>query len=164
MSSKDAVKLLPWPVVLIGAYHNGKHNAMTASWVSQVSFDPLLMMVSIAPERHTYDLIRESGEFVISVLTQDQAEVARFCGSRSGRDTDKIAALALKTIPGKKVKVPLIEDCLANIECRVTAAHPAGDHVIFIGEVVEGTVTQPGALPLLMLNWEPGAFAGIKDK
>ncbi|HAG07425.1 MAG: Flavin reductase domain protein FMN-binding protein [Clostridia bacterium 62_21] len=93
-------------------------------------------MVSITPERYTYELIQRSGEFVVSILAEDQAEIANFCGSRSGRDVDKVSALGLKTRPGQAVKVPLLEDCLANVECRVAATHPAGDHVLFVGEVV----------------------------
>jgi flavin reductase (DIM6/NTAB) family NADH-FMN oxidoreductase RutF len=161
VQGKRAVRLLPWPVTLIGAYHEGKHNVMTASWVSQVSFRPPLVMVSIAPERHTYGLIQKSGEFVVSILTADQAEVAQFCGSRSGRDVDKISALGLKTRSGQAVKVPVLEDCLANIECRVVATHPAGDHVLFVGEVVGGSAIRPDAPPLLMLDWKPGKFSPI---
>ncbi len=164
MQGKRAIRLLPWPVTLIGACHEGKHNVMTASWVCQVSFRPLLVMLSIAPERYTYGLIEKSGEFVVSILTEDQAEVADFCGSRSGRNVDKISALGLKTRPGQAVKVPVLEDCLANIECRVVAAHPAGDHVLFVGEVVGGSVVRPDVSPLLMLDWKPGKFNPIAEK
>jgi len=164
VQAKQAVRLLPWPVTLVGAYHEGRHNVMTASWVSQVSFKPLMVKVSVAPERYTYELISKSGEFVISILTAEQVEVANFCGSRSGRDTDKVAAVGLRTRPGEAVKVPVLEDCLANMECRVVAAHPAGDHVLFVGEVVGGSVMQPGAVPLLMLNWKPGKFTAVEGE
>lgn len=161
---KRALRLLPWPVTLIGACHEGKHNVMTASWVSQVSFRPPLVMVSIAPERYTCGLIQKSGEFVVSILAEDQAEIADFCGSRSGRDVDKIAALGLKTRPGQAVKVPVLEGCLANIECRVTATYPAGDHVLFVGEVVGGSVPRPDASPLVMLDWKPGKYSPLGER
>lgn len=161
---KRVFRLLPWPVTLIGACHEGKHNVMTASWVSQVSFRPPLVMVSIAPERYTYGLIEKSGEFVVSILAEDQAEIANFCGTHSGRDVDKVSALGIRTRPGKAVKVPILEDCLANIECRVAATYPAGDHVLFVGEVVGGSVTCPDAFPLLMLDWKPGKFNPIAEK
>ncbi|MDH7576544.1 MAG: flavin reductase family protein [Bacillota bacterium] len=155
---KTALRQLPWPATLIGSCHEGRHNLMTASWVSQVSFKPLLVMVSIAPERFTYELVSASGEFVVSILAADQAEIAQFCGSRSGRDVDKVKALGLKTLPGKAVKVPLLADCLANLECRVAATHPAGDHAIFIGEVVGGEVQRPEAEPLVVRDWKWGRY------
>lgn len=102
MQGKRAVRLLPWPVTLIGACHQRKHNVMTASWVSQVSFRPPLVMVSITPERHTYGLVEKSREFVVSILAEDQAEVANFCGSRSGRNVDKVSVLGLRTGPGRR--------------------------------------------------------------
>ena len=164
MLDKRLLRLLPWPVTLIGACHQGKHNVMTASWVSQVSFRPLLIMVSIAPERYTYELIQKSGEFVASILAEDQAEIADFCGTHSGREVDKVSALGIRTRPGQAVKVPILADCLANIECRVTATYPAGDHVLFVGEVVGGSAARPDASPLLMLDWKPGKFTPIAEK
>ncbi len=155
---KMAIRQLPWPVTLIGSFHEGRHNLMTASWVSQVSFKPLLVMVSIAPERFTYELVSASGEFVVSILASDQAEVAQFCGSRSGRDVDKVKELGLKTLPGEAVKVPLLDNCLANLECRVVAKHPAGDHVLFVGEVVGGGVRRPEAEPLVVRDWKWGRY------
>ncbi|HAA89932.1 MAG: Flavin reductase domain protein FMN-binding protein [Thermoanaerobacterales bacterium 50_218] len=159
--AKEAIKRMPWPVTLIGAAHEGRYNVMTASWVSQVSFNPLMVMVSIAPERYTYELIQKSGEFVVSILAKEQVQVANFCGSRSGKETDKIEELKLKTQPGKVVKVPLLQDCIANLECKVVATQEAGDHVIFIGEVVAGSVVREDAIPLLMLNWKPGSFVPL---
>lgn len=158
MEGKKALRLLPWPVTLIGTYHEGRHNLMTASWVMQVSFRPPLLMVSIAPERYTYELLTKNGEFVVSILAADQMEIANFCGTRSGRDTDKVKALGLKTKPATQVRVPLLEDCVANLECRLVSLHPAGDHVICVGEVVGGSVERGEASPLLLLDWQPGAL------
>jgi len=155
---KEALRLLPWPVTLIGTYANGRHNLMTASWVSQVSFRPPLVMASVAPERYTYELIRASGEFVVSILAAEQVRLAQFCGSRSGRHVDKVKELGLKTVPAQKVKVPLLADCVANLACRLVGTHPAGDHVLFVGEVVEGTVNWPEAAPLVIKDWEYGRY------
>ncbi|HIE13173.1 MAG TPA: flavin reductase family protein [Desulfotomaculum sp.] len=156
-----ALGQLPWPVTLIGSFHDGRHNLMTASWVSQVSFSPPLVMVSIAPERYTHELIAATGEFVISILTAEQVEIARFCGSHSGRTTDKVKALGLKTAPGERGGVPVLTDCLANIECRVTTTYPAGDHTLFIGEVLGGSVMRPDADPLVIRDWEWGRYLKV---
>jgi len=155
---KEALRHLPWPVTLIGTYQEGRHNLMTASWVSQVSFQPPLIMVSVAPERYTYQALIATREFAVSILAPDQAEIAQFCGERSGREVDKVKALNVKVVPPQEIKVPLLADCIANIECRVVAHHPAGDHVIFIGEVVASRVQRPEERPLLMKDWRWGVY------
>ena len=145
-----AARSLIWPVCLVGAQKDGKHNVMTAAWVTQVSADPLLIAISVAPGRYTHDLIAQTGEFVLSILSSQQNEIASFCGSRSGREVDKIKALNLQTIPSEAVKVPRIAGCLANLECKVVAQYPAGDHTLFLGEVVAADVAPGEAAPLVM--------------
>lgn len=147
---KTAVNTLIWPVCLVGAQENGKHNVMTAAWVSQVSANPLLVMVSIAPGRYSHDMIARTGEFMVSVLSAAQQEVSTFCGSRSGRDVDKIARLNLKTKPAEVIQVPRLDGCVANLECKVTGQHTAGDHTLFTGEVVAAGVADEDVQPLLM--------------
>lgn len=155
----EVIRHLTWPVVLVGAYKDGRHNVMTAAWVSQVSLDPTLIMVSVGPARFTHDMIAGTGEFVVSVLARDQEREGSFCGSKSGREVDKIAALGLKTRPAQKIGVPLVEGCIANLECRLVARYPAGDHTLFIGEVVASHVERPDAVPLLMYRGRWGGFA-----
>lgn len=153
-----AVRSLVWPVCLVGAKENGKHNVMTVAWISQVSHDPLLVMVSIAPGRFTHDMIVRTGEFMVSVLSAEQQEASTFCGSRSGRDVDKIAHLNLKTEPAKIIKVPRLAGCVANLECRVVSRHTAGDHTLFIGEVVAADVAAEEIQPLIMYRGKPVRF------
>lgn len=145
-----AVRSLVWPVCLVGARQNDKHNVMTVAWVTQISVDPLLVLISIAPSRYTHDLIAQSGEFVVSILSSEQKDISSFCGSCSGREVDKIAHLKLKTIPSEVVKVPLLAGCVANLECKVIAQYPAGDHTLFIGEVVAADIGREELQPLIM--------------
>jgi flavin reductase (DIM6/NTAB) family NADH-FMN oxidoreductase RutF len=154
----SAVRSLVWPVCLIGAKQNEKHNVMTAAWVTQVSADPLLVLVSIAPGRYTHDLIARTGEFVVSILGRGQENISSFCGSRSGRDVDKIAHLKLPTVPSEVVQVPRLAGCIANLECKVVAQYPAGDHTLFVGEVVAADVSKEEAAPLLMYRGKTGIF------
>ncbi|OAT86743.1 flavin reductase family protein [Desulfotomaculum copahuensis] len=147
---KIAVNTLIWPVCLVGAKENDKHNVMTAAWVSQVSANPLLVMVSVAPGRYSHDMIVRTGEFMVSVLSAAQQEVSTFCGSRSGRDVDKIARLNLQTKPAEAISVPRLSGCVANLECKVTGQHTAGDHTLFIGEVVAADVAAADVQPLIM--------------
>jgi len=149
-SMTAAVRSLVWPVCLIGARQNDKHNVMTVAWVTQVSADPLLVLISIAPGRYSHDMIAQTGEFVVSILSSEQKNISSFCGSRSGREVDKIAHLELKTIPSRVVKVPLIAGCVANLECKVIARYPAGDHTLFIGEVVASDIEREELQPLIM--------------
>ncbi|HUW63256.1 MAG TPA: flavin reductase family protein [Spirochaetia bacterium] len=144
--SWDSLTSLVWPVVLVGVKEGEKHNLMTAAWVSQVSAKPALVMVSIAPGRYTHDILLKSGEFVLTVLSAGQGEACDICGSRSGRDTDKVAASGLKTLPAAVVGVPLIEGASANLECRLVDHFTAGDHTVFVGEVVAGTATEESPL------------------
>lgn len=158
MDLNAVMRCLTWPVTLVGAQQNGKHNIMTTAWVTQVSVNPLLVLVSIGPGRYTHDMIAETGEFVISILNKEQKEISSFCGSRSGRDTDKIAQLKLVTIPSSAVKVPRIAGCVANLECRLVAKYTAGDHTLFIGEVVAADLGKEELKPLLMYRGKPGTF------
>ncbi|MFA5383848.1 MAG: flavin reductase family protein [Eubacteriales bacterium] len=145
-----AVRSLVWPVCLVGAIHNEKHNIMTVAWITQISAKPLQLIISIDKSRYTHNMISETGEFVVSILGSDQKEIAAVCGSRSGRDADKISQLKIKTVPSTMVRVPRLAGCLANMECKVVAQHPAGDHTLFVGEVVAADVGKEDLKPMIM--------------
>ncbi len=136
-----AYRLLhPRPVVIVTARHEGRDNAMAASWVMPVSFNPPLVAVSIAPARFTHSLIEKSGVFALNVPGEDLLWCVNYVGSVSGEEEDKIEKLrrrGLRIADGRKVDVPVILDCLAVLECVVEAKHPAGDHTIFVGKIVE---------------------------
>ncbi len=141
-----------WPICLVGAKYRDQHNVMTVAWINQVSDRPLLLAASIAKTRHTHDMIVKTGEFVVSILHDEQKDISSFCGFRSGRDVDKIAQLNLKTAPSKIVKVPRLVDCLGNLECKVTAQHPVGDHTIFVAELVAADISEEKIHPLIMFR------------
>lgn len=105
-------------------------------WKMQTSHNPPMVAVSIAPSRYTHDLIGATGEFVLVWPGEGLAEETIICGTTSGRDTDKFAQCGLTALPAKEVSVPLIGECIANLECRVTGTLETGDHTIFAGEVV----------------------------
>lgn len=137
-------------VVLISTSLDGKNYVMTSGTVAEVSHTPPLLLVSICPQRYTHDIIRKSRVFAVNVLSKKQKMLAVNCGSRSGRDIDKFKEFNLKYSLGE-CKVPLINGCLANIECRVVAEYPHGDHTIFVGEMVDAAVVgNRKYLPLLI--------------
>lgn len=130
--------LHPYPTFLVTcAREDGEVNAITIAWLMPVSVRPPLLTMAVRPERYSYGLLVESGEFVVNVLPYERAREALFCGRRSGRDVDKIAELGLKTAPGRKVRAPrLVDAALAFLECEVRQRVRAGDHDLFVAEVV----------------------------
>jgi flavin reductase (DIM6/NTAB) family NADH-FMN oxidoreductase RutF len=123
-----------------------KINGMTAAWVAQVSLNPLLVMVSIAPSRYSHTLIKESGIFAINVLTGEQVELAKRFGYKSGRKIDKFAGLdCLAAGSGS----PVLPQAYAYLDLRLVHTYTAGDHTLFVGEVMEAKILHPQSQPLI---------------
>lgn len=133
MKEESAHKKLLNGVHIICAKFGEKMNGMTAAWVTRVSFDPVLIAVAIAPERYTYELIDKSGYFTINILKEGQEELAKHFGLLSGRELDKMKDIHY-ALTGSGV--PILIDAPAWIECKVVNKVKAGDHFIFIGEVI----------------------------
>ena len=123
-----------------------KINGMTAAWVSQVSLNPHLVMVSIAPARYTHTLIKESGIFAINVLTSDQVELAKRFGYKSGRKIDKLAGLETLKAPSG---APVLPQAYAYFDLKLVHTFTAGDHTLFVGQVTEAKVLHPESHPLI---------------
>jgi flavin reductase (DIM6/NTAB) family NADH-FMN oxidoreductase RutF len=123
-----------------------KINGMTAAWVSQVSLRPLLVMVSIAPSRYSHTLIKESGIFAINVLTGEQAELGKRFGYKSGRQIDKFAGLDYITAA---TGAPILPQAHAYLDLKLVHTFAAGDHTLFVGEVVEAKILHPQSHPLV---------------
>jgi flavin reductase (DIM6/NTAB) family NADH-FMN oxidoreductase RutF len=136
-------------VALITAKREDKENAMPATWTIPVSFSPRLVAVNIAPERFTHDMIKESGKFGVCLLAEDQIQLSKKLGSSSGRDTDKLKDV--NKFYGE-LEIPLIEDCVACLECNVTDSLTEGDHTVFTGEVINVYATDKN--PLLLYRGE----------
>ena len=118
------------------AQYEGRRSICPLGWTMNTSISPPMMAISVAPGRFTHGLIDGSGEFVLAWPGEDLAEETLFCGTHSGRDVDKLAETGLAVLPADHVAAPLIEDCVANLECRVRGRLTTGDHTIFAGEVV----------------------------
>lgn len=127
-----------------------KINGMTAAWVSQVSFQPLLLMVSIAPARFTHNLIKEAGFFAINTLDKNMHDLAVTFGFKSGRKIDKFQNVPYFDAPNGS---PIIKNALAFFECKVKDTFVAGDHTLFIGEVVAAELLKKDLEPLVF-KWE----------
>ena len=121
-------------------------NGMTAAWVSQVSIKPPLVMVSIAPPRYSHGLIKESRIFALNILTDAQVDLGKRFGYKSGRKVDKFAGLDYTTAA---TGAPVLPQAYAYLDCKLVDTFPAGDHDLFVGEVVDGKILHPDARPLV---------------
>lgn len=133
---KPGTMLYPVPAVLVTSHNGGTDNVLTVSWAGTVCTEPAMLSISLRPERHSYGLIRGSGEFVVNLPTADMARAVDLCGVRSGADCDKFKAAKLTRRTAGHVSAPLIAECPVCIECRVRDIIPLGSHHLFISEVL----------------------------
>jgi flavin reductase (DIM6/NTAB) family NADH-FMN oxidoreductase RutF len=132
-------------VYVVTASQDGATGGFTVAWVSQVSFDPLLLALSVNPDNATWPIIQRSRRFVLNVLKGGQYELARHFGTKSGRDEDKIAQVGTTTAAGGAL---LLSQAAAWVDCRLEHHVTAGDHVVVIARAVGGDVLDPRATPL----------------
>ncbi|MCD7840900.1 MAG: flavin reductase family protein [Lachnospiraceae bacterium] len=111
-------------------------NIITVAWAGTVCTNPAMVSISIRPERYSYSIIRDTGEFVINLTTRKLARAADYCGVRSGRDVDKFKEAHLTAIPAVHIGAPLIAESPVNIECRVRDVLELGSHHMFVAEVL----------------------------
>jgi len=135
--AKPRTLLVPLPAVMVSCSIEGeKPNIITISWIGIVNSEPPMLSISIALNRHSHRIVRESGEFVVNLTSEDNLRETDFCGTYSGRKHDKFAELNLTPVVGQKVKGPLIGECPINLECVVRQSHVLGSHEMFVGEIV----------------------------
>ncbi len=136
-SWKPGNMLYPLPAVLVSvADKQGNRNVFTVAWTGTICSDPAMVSISVRPQRYSYHMIMETGEFVINLTTKELAFATDYCGVKSGRDIDKFKAMKLTPLPAKEVSAPLIKESPVNIECRVTQRIPLGTHDLFLAQVV----------------------------
>lgn len=133
--------MYPIPAVMVscGAVPD-EYNIITIAWAGTVNSDPPMCSISVRPERHSYNIIKRTGEFVINLTTERLARAADWCGCRSGRKYNKWKEMNLTPAPAKVVKAPVIEESPVNIECRVQNVIELGTHHMFIAQVVNVSV------------------------
>lgn len=134
---KPGNMLYPLPAVLVSAADKeGNSNLLTIAWAGTICSDPPMVSISVRPERYSYHMIEETGEFVINLTTEALAYATDYCGVKSGKDVDKWKACGLHRIPGEKVGVPMVEESPVNLECRVVEKKELGSHHMFLAKVV----------------------------
>lgn len=138
---KPGTVIYPVPAVMVSCGTMEEKNIVTIAWTGTVNTNPPMTYISLRPERHSYDIIRQSGEFVINLVTKRLAYACDFCGVKSGRDVDKFQELGLLAEPGIATACPIIAESPVNIECRVKEILPLGSHHMFLAEVVSVSVS-----------------------
>ncbi|MBO4787521.1 MAG: flavin reductase family protein [Lachnospiraceae bacterium] len=135
--------LYPVPVVMVSCKKKGaneKPNIVTLAWAGTVCSDPVMLSVSVRPERYSHELIEESGEFVVNLVTEDLVRACDWCGVRSGRDYDKYAENNLVPYTSEYMETPAIAESPVNLYCKVKKTERLGSHDMYIAEVVGVTV------------------------
>lgn len=142
-SWKPGNMLYPLPAVMVSCQREGeKPNIITLAWVGTVCSDPAMVSISVRPERYSYDIIRETGEFVINLTTEELLYATDYCGVKSGRDIDKYKEMNLTPLNSEKISAPGIAESPVCIECKVQNELALGSHTMFVAEVVNITVDE----------------------
>lgn len=141
---KPGNMVYPLPAVMVSVgTKSGETNIITIAWTGTICTNPAMLYISVRPERHSYQMIKESGEFVVNLTTQALAHVTDYCGVRSGKDVDKWKETRLTRGKANALAfAPIIEECPVNIECKVTEIKELGSHDMFIAEVVSVQVSE----------------------
>ena len=142
-SWKPGTMIYPLPAVLISCGADAEEqNLFTVAWTGTVCTNPPMCYISVRPERHSYDIIKRTGEFVINLTNSALARATDWCGVRSGRDYDKFAEMGLTPKPAAVVAAPVVAESPVSIECRVKQIVPLGSHDMFIADVVNVLVDE----------------------
>lgn len=135
---KPGNMVYPLPAVMVSCQdEKGFANIITIAWTGTICTNPAMLYISVRPERYSYSIIKNTGEFVINLTTKELIKAVDYCGVRSGRDVDKFKEMNLTAKKANQLNyAPIIEEAPVNIECKVKEIMPLGSHHMFIAEVV----------------------------
>ena len=133
---KSGTFIYPIPAVMVTSGDMEKSNIMTVAWTGILNTNPAIVYISVRPERYSYNLIKNSKEFVINLTTEDLAFATDWCGVRSGKDYDKFKEMHLTKEKANHVKCPIIKESPVAIECKVIDIKEYGSHNTFVAQVL----------------------------
>lgn len=138
---KPGNMLYPVPVVMVSCRRPGETpNIITVAWAGTVCSDPAMVSISVRKQRHSYNILKDTGEFVVNLVTKELVYAADYCGVKSGRDVDKFKERKLTPLKSGHIQAPGIEESPVNLECRVCQVLELGSHDMFLARVVGVTV------------------------
>jgi flavin reductase (DIM6/NTAB) family NADH-FMN oxidoreductase RutF len=150
--------LEPGPVVMVTTARGGRANVMTMSWLTMIDFEPPIVGCVISEQSHTFGVLKATKECVINIPTVELAAKAVGCGSTSGRRVDKFERFHLTPVPASRVKAPLIDECYANLECKLVDARMAAKYNLFVLEVLKAWIDPSRKHPRTIHHLGGGVF------
>ena len=133
---KPGTFLYPLPAVLVSCGNMEKSNIITVAWTGIINTNPAMVYISVRPTRYSYNMIKESGEFIINLTTKDLAYATDWCGVKTGEKVDKFKEMNLTKEEAKFVKCPMIKESPVSVECKVKEIRELGSHHMFVAEVL----------------------------
>ena len=154
---KPGTFVYPIPAVMVSCGDMEKSNIITVAWTGIINSNPAMCYISVRPERYSYNLIKESGEFVINLTNENLVFATDWCGVKSGKDVDKFKEMNLTKEKCNFVKCPGIKESPVSIECKVKEIKELGSHNMFIAEVLsinagEEYIDEKGAFDISKCN------------
>lgn len=150
---KPGTFLYPIPAVMVSCGTMEKSNIITVAWTGILNTNPATVYISVRPTRYSYNIIKDTGEFVINLTTKNLAYATDWCGVKSGKDVDKFDSMKLTKQKANFVSCPMIEESPVSVECKVKEIRHFGSHDMFIAEVLsidadERYIDQNGAFDI----------------
>lgn len=169
---KPGTFIYPIPAVMVTSGTMEKANIMTVAWTGILNTNPAMCYISVRPERYSYNIIKESGEFVINLTTEKLAYATDWCGVRSGKDYDKFKEMKLTKEKANHVKCPIIKESPVAIECKVKEIRKLGSHHMFLAEVLsidadEKYIDEKGAFDISkcdLIAYANGGYYSLNEK
>jgi len=153
IAMKPATMMAPLPAVMVSCGEGENANIITVAWTGIINSEPPRTYISVRPERHSYNLIKDSGEFVINLVPADLTFEMDHCGCVSGKKENKFSALKLTREAGDQVMCPMVGEAPINLECKVFEVKQLGSHDMFLADIVavhvdEGLMDKNGKIRL----------------
>ena len=169
---KSGTFLYPLPAVMVSCGNMEISNIITVAWTGILNTNPAMVYISVRPTRYSYNLIKESGEFVINLTNEQLAYATDWCGVRSGREYDKFKEMKLTKEKAKHVKCPLIKESPVSVECKVKEIKELGSHHVFIAEILsidadDKYIDEKGAFDISkcdLIAYANGGYYSLKKK
>lgn len=169
---KGGTLLSPVPAVLVSCGTAEKPTALTVAWTGIICSDPPRLYISVRPERNSYGIIKESGEFAVNMMPSELVRTVDYCGIKSGKNENKLEKRRLTAMPCTKISAPQIKESKITLECKVFDIQPQGSHDMFLADILavnidEDLIDEKGALIIEkagLMTYAHGAYFALGKK
>ncbi|HEX5479775.1 MAG TPA: flavin reductase family protein [Dehalococcoidia bacterium] len=159
MDYRSIIGHFPTGVTVITTAAGEEMQGMTANAITSLSLDPLMVLVCIDKDSHTHRVLERGGVFAVNILGAHQEEVSRLFARHAEPELNSLRGQ--RFVLGE-TGAPILEDCLAFLECRVAYVHEGGDHSIFLGEVIDGRIMRGDVDPLVFFRGKYHALGDVR--